>query len=184
MSPLTPELREIRQDLISIAKQSDVFAETQIFKQSLRAQLLERNPPFITSGELDSIVAWKLDSQYPRSRDLRSLNTDEVVVPITTACLAISSEDPDYSLELKIKILSSLRGVATPLASAVLALLEPDKFAVIDSLLWKFIMKEDKQAFSSSDYRKFLLVIQDLSQYVSLPIQEAEHALWIYISTR
>jgi hypothetical protein len=169
---------------MAIAENSPVFAETQALKKSIHLSVFSRDTPYINAQELDKIVAWKLDSQYPRSRDLRSLNLDDVVIPISRACLAVSSLNSDYSLDLKVKILSTLRGIATPLASAVLALVEPEKFGVIDSVLWRFLTGQDKQAFSTSDYKNFLTRIQELSKLTGLSIQEAEHALWIYASTK
>lgn len=100
------------------------------------------------------------------------------------ACLAVSSSDPFYSLELKVRILSTLRGIATPLASAVLAIVEPERFAVIDSVLWYFITGEEKQAFSTSDYQNFLEIIRGLCSRTGLCMQETEHALWIHVTTK
>jgi len=174
----------LHRELLSIAENSLIFAETQALKKTLSLSVFSRNPPHINAQELDKIVAWKLDSQYPRSRDLRSLNLDDVVIPVTQACLGVSSPDSDYSVELKLRLLSTLRGIATPLASAVLALVEPEKFGVIDSVLWKFFTGKDKQAFSASDYKDFLTRMQELSKLTGLSIQEAEHALWIYASTK
>lgn len=176
--------RAISEDLVAISVNSPDFNETQKFKKRLQASVFARKPAYLNSNELDQIIAWKLDSQYPRSRALRSMNLDNVVVPITRACLEVASSDSQYAIELKIRILSSLRGIATPLASAVLAILEPDKYAVIDTILWEFFTGQEKQAFSTTEYQIFLAKIEELSGLTGLSIQETEHALWIYLTTK
>ncbi len=176
--------RAIIEDLVGISMNSPDFAETQKFKERLQASVFARNPAYLNSSELDEIISWKLDSQYPRSRALRSMNLDNVVVPATRACLEVASSDPSYEIELKIRILSTLRGIATPLASAVLAILEPDKYAVIDTLLWEFFMGQEKQAFSTTEYQLFLAKIKELSGLTGLSMQETEHAVWIYLTTK
>lgn len=178
------KLPDISNELLAIAETSSDFIETQKLKESIQSLVFARNPPHLTGHELDAIILWKLDSQYPRSKALRAFNLDDVVVPVTTACLAVSSSDAFYSLELKLRLLSALRGIATPLASAVLAILEPQKFAVIDSVLWEFIMGEEKQSFSTSDYQNFLIRIKELSALTGLSMQETEHALWIKITSK
>lgn len=51
----------------------------------------------------------------------RSINTDSVVIPVTQACfVAIDSKDWEYKVELQLKILCTLKGIPTPLDSAVL----------------------------------------------------------------
>jgi hypothetical protein len=181
---VTFDSHAISEDLVAISINSSDFAETQELKKRIQSAVFSRNPAYLNATELDQIIAWKLDSQYPRSKALRSLNSDNVVVPVTRACLEVATHDSLYSLELKIRILSTLRGVATPLASAVLALLEPDKYAVIDTILWEFFTGQEKQAFSATEYQIFLARIEDLSKVTGLSMQETEHALWIYLATR
>lgn len=167
--------------LRAIVEDSDVFEETLELSNRFSDLKVSRSPFYLTAIEFDEILQWKLDSQYPRSRELRRLNLDSVVVPVTQAVFAVASESFEYEVDLKLKMLSSIRGVATPIASAVLALTDPDKFAVIDSVLWEAIYGEEKQAFSSRDYLKFLEVIRKIAMEADLNMQSAEHAIWIHL---
>jgi hypothetical protein len=166
--------------LLEISKKSPDFIETQNLKNELKTSLATREHRFLTSVELDSILRWKLDSQYPRSRELRSGNVDSLVIPITKACFEVASDDFEYETDLKVKLLSSIRGIATPIASAVLALTQPDKYSVIDSVLWEKLYGVEKQAFSTREYLRFLGTIDQFRQYTNLSRQETECALWIY----
>lgn len=134
---------------------------------------------YLNAAELDLIVKWKLDTQYHRSKQQRLVNTDSVVIPITQACFAVDTENFEYKVELQIKLLSTLRGIATPLASAILAIALPTEYAVIDGVLWEYIFGKEKSSFSVKDYLLFLDVIKKLSDAAKLNMQDAEYGLWL-----
>lgn len=64
-------LADLSTELVNLAANSLDFAETQTLKKTIQASVFSRNPPYLNAAELDQIVAWKLDSQYPRSKALR-----------------------------------------------------------------------------------------------------------------
>jgi hypothetical protein len=167
--------------LKTISQNSEGFRETMELRRKLGELKESRSPFYLTGSEFDEILKWKLDSQYPRSRELRKLNLDSVVVPVTKAAFEVRSESFEYEVDLKLRILSSVRGVATPISSAVLALTNPERYAVVDSVLWEALFGEEKQAFSSKDYLKFLRVIRELAEKADLDMQSTEHALWIHL---
>jgi thermostable 8-oxoguanine DNA glycosylase len=156
------------------------FLETQRLKEKICRCLENRSPRYLTAAELDQILLWKLDTQYHRSKAQRSVNTDSVVIPITSAVFLVNSQSFQYETELKIKLLTSMRGIGTPLASAVLAITDPNNYCVIDSVLWEAIYGQEKDTFSIKDYLCFLEYINSLSKKIGLPLQEAEFALWTY----
>ncbi len=157
---------------------NDLITTNQLKKKFADLRNL-RKPFFLYADELDEIVMWKLDSQYYRSKEQRSVNIDSVVVPITQSCFSISSSNQDYEIELKLKQLTTLKGIAIPLASAILAVCYPDKFVVIDSVLWWEIYGVEKSSFSINDYLNFLLFFEELASYTKLDLQTTEHLLWI-----
>ncbi len=73
-----------------------------------------------------------------------------------------------------------MRGIAIPLASAILAICYPEEFVIIDSLLWKFIYQEDKTSFTVKDYLHFLSFFSVLSKFTKYSLQDTEHLLWLY----
>jgi hypothetical protein len=172
--------RELAKKIIANSTKSDVINETNELKKKFNALLRERIPPHLTALEFDEIVKWKLDKQYHRSKEQRSINTDSVIVPITTACFAIKSVDSDYQIELQLKQLSTIRGIALPLASAILAICFPTKYVVIDSVLWESIFGEEKSSFTINDYLKFIGFIKALALHTEMPLQDTEHLLWLY----
>lgn len=166
--------------LLKLSVSSNDFQETLQLKKEIHNVLNERGTPYLTARELNQILLWKLDKQYHRSKQQREINVDNVVVPITRACFSIRSDDKNYEIELKLKTLTTMRGVATPLASAILAICFPDEFVVIDSLLWEFIYEEEKSSFTVNDYLKFLSFFSSLSKHTKCSLQDTEHLLWLY----
>ena len=175
--------KELAKKIIANSKKSEDVNETNELKKRFNALLKKRSPAYLTASEFDEIVKWKLDKQYHRSKEQRSVNTDSVIIPITQACFAISSDNKDYETELRLKQLTTIRGIALPLASAVLAICFPASYVVIDSVLWESIFGEEKSSFTINDYLKFIGFIKELSLHTNLPIQDTEHLLWLYIQS-
>ena len=175
--------KELAKKIIANSNKSEDVNETNELKKRFNTLLKKRSPAYLTASEFDEIVKWKLDKQYHRSKEQRSVNTDSVIIPITQSCFAIHSDNKDYEVELKLKQLTTIRGIALPLASAVLAICFPTNYVVIDSVLWENIFGEEKSSFTINDYLKFLGFIKELSQHTKLPIQDTEHLLWLYIQS-
>ena len=140
----------------------------------------ERHPFYLTLDEFDQALQWKLRGQYGRQRERRKANTDDVVRVVTGAAFAIEHPDKDYETELRFGILCTLRGVGVPVASAILALVFPERYAVIDFRGWRQVFGEDRTVFSVSDYKRYLREIQTLAQELGWPVQEVDLAIWEY----
>ena len=140
----------------------------------------ERQPFYLTAAEFEEILKWKLGQQFGRQRHIRNKNTDNIISAVTGLALSITHPDEDYELELRLNILCALRGVGVPIASAVLALIFPDKYAVIDFRSWRQVFDENKNLFSVADYKKYLLVIRRLAGELGWTAQEVDHAIWEY----
>jgi hypothetical protein len=146
----------------------------------------ERHPLYSTLDEFDQVLRWKLRGQYGRQEEQRKANADDVVRVVTGAALSIEHPDKDYETELRLGMLCTLRGVGVPGTSAILALVFPERYAVIDFRGWRQVFGEDRTGFSVSDYQRYLREIQTLAQELGWPVQEVDLAIWEYdrINTR
>jgi len=149
-------------------------------KRKLAQLRHERNPLYLTAAELEEILEWKLDKQIGRQRVRRSANTEEIIRAITGLALTITDQNKDYELELRVSILCALRGVAIPIASAILALVFPDEYAVIDYRAWRQVFEDEKHMFSLPDYKRYMCEIRKLGKELNWPTQEVDHAIWAY----
>jgi len=137
-----------------------------------------RQPLFLNAGDFDIILRWKLRSQYGRQKHWRQANTDEVIRSVTGVALTVTHPDPDYELELRVGLLCILRGVAVPVASAILTLVFPETYGVIDFRAWRQVFGKERSGFMISDYKRYLNAIRPLAQELGCTVQEVDLAIW------
>ena len=94
--------------------------------------------------------------------------------------LTITHPDPGYELELRVGLLCTLRGVGVPVASAILALVYPEEYGVIDFRVWRQVFGEERSMFSISDYKRYLHEIHKLAKELAWTVQEVDLAIWGY----
>ena len=166
--------------LIQYRTSSDDYTLTEHIKADFAQMKRERHPMYLTLEEFDRVLQWKLRGQYERQRERRKENTDDEIRVVTGAALSIEHPDKDYEIELRVGILCTLRGVGVPVASAILALVFPERYAVIDFRGWRQVFGEERTTFSVSDYRRYLREVQNLAQELGWPVQEVDLAIWEY----
>ena len=127
--------------LLRAAVDRQVADDLEAHVQGLRAS---REPLSLGVEDLDRILKWKLRGQYGRQQKLRTENTEGVVRTMTATAFAIQHENPEYEIELKVSVLCALRGVGVPVASAILAIVEPAQYGVIDFRGWRQVFGEKK----------------------------------------
>ncbi len=154
------------------------YAEAERIKALIAALRVSRKPFYLNLAELEPILRWKLRTQFKRQEDIRKANTDGVVRKITECAFGIRHSDADYETELRVRILCCMRGVAVPVASAILALSEPSHYCVIDFRGWRQVFGEDKRTFEVSDYKRYLSEVKRLAAELGWEVQETDAAIW------
>jgi len=99
---------------------------------------------------------------------------------VTRAAFEIAKPDRNYEATVRIGILTALPGVGVPVASAILALTDPDRYCVIDFRGWRAVFDEDRRVFSVRNYRDYLAEVDRLAGQLKWPVQETDLALWEY----
>jgi thermostable 8-oxoguanine DNA glycosylase len=166
--------------LVPYRKTSEDYSLTEQLKSRLEKLRKERKPFYLTANEFDEILQWKLRGQYARQRKRRKANTDKIIREVTKTAFSLTHQNKEYETELKLGILTSLRGVGVPVASAVLALAFPDEYAVIDYRGWRQVFGEEKNSFSIPDYKKYMSMLRKLANELNWPVQEVDLAIWAY----
>lgn len=164
--------------LIPYRTSSDDYDLTKSLKARFARLRRECHPLYLTSKEFEEILQWKLHGQYGRQEQRRKANTEDVIRTVTSAALSIVHPDEDYEIELQVGILCCIRGVGVPVASAILALVFPEKYAVIDFRGWRQVFSEERTTFSISDYKRYLCEIKRLAAELEWPVQEVDLAIW------
>ncbi len=158
------------------------FDETERLKKQLYSLKQIRKPFYLNSDDFEQILRWKLRQQYGRVKHLTCKNTVEVIHDITAVAFSIKHKDNDYLLDLRIKLLTVLKGVEIPVASAILALCFPEQYAVIDFRGWRQIFGEGKHSFTLNEYKRYLKEIKGLANELGWLPQEVDLAIWAYDS--
>ncbi|MDP2856368.1 MAG: hypothetical protein Q8P50_00090 [Bacillota bacterium] len=154
------------------------YRETCALRDDIASALLPRKPRYLTYREFDRVVRWKLKGQNPRTARQREPLTDEVVIAVTKAALDIHHSDQAYCTRVKLGILQSLPGVGMGIASAVLALVEPRSYGVIDFMVWDQLFGEERLSFSHTHYENYLTCLRALAEELAWTVQEVDLALW------
>lgn len=159
---------------------SDDYAFTEEVKDEVRLVRSTRKPFYLTATELERIFEWKLRSQYGRQQEQRARNTEAIYQTVTRAAFEIEDADWEYEATVRLGILTALPGVGVPVASAILALTEPDRYCVIDFRGWRAIFGTDRRGFSVANYRAYVSEVGQLAHELGWPVQETDLALWEY----
>jgi len=169
-----------RKQIIDLIHETDDLEETNNIIQENEKLKKLREPFYLNKQEFKKILLWKLRTQHERQRKYREINTDAIIQKITRTAFEIDHPNWRYKTELKLNILTVLRGVGIPVASAILALCNPKKYAVIDFRAFRQLSGKTKRAFSNRDYIEYLKKIRDIAKKYEVTPQQVDHAIWQY----
>ena len=127
-----------------------------------------------TRENLAPILTWKV-SDRGRTRQLRN-SDEEVADALRTALLATTPR-------VAVSVLTGLSGVAVPVASAILAVIRPDRYSVIDPRGLKALgcgpLEIGAKASLPLDlYLHYLAFCRELSRNCGVSLQDLDRALW------
>lgn len=167
-------------DIAQLHTAAEDYPEAERLKADLRLLRKIREPFFLTKTNLDPIFKWKLRGQSGRNERHLEKNSDQAYKTITRATFWIIEDDWKLEAELRIGVLTALHGVGVPVASAILALADPDRYCVLDSRGWKAVFGEERSAFDIPSYIRYLSEIRQLAQELGWSAQETDLAVWEY----
>ena len=134
-----------------------------------------RRRGYLTRTEFEAACRWK----SARASHLFRTNSPQRIRRATTA--ALSARDERQRLEA----LLTLQGVSVPMASAVLTLLDSERYGVIDIRVWQLLHEvgavEGNRAgtgFTFAHWSRFLDVIRRLSTQFDVPARAIERTLF------
>ncbi len=143
--------------------------EEQLFKKGIDI----KQKGYLTKNEFLNICLWK--SRRPKNRYI--LNSEIEIENITRLALAEKDE------LLKIEYLTRLKGVLIPTASAILSVVNPQEYPIIDVRCVE-ALKELKVIewglINNNNWLIYLEIIRKLSKELNLTCREVEKGLFAY----
>jgi hypothetical protein len=140
-----------------------------------RALRPARRRGFLTRRELEAVCRWKSARAIHHIR----ANTPAAVRAATRAALAT----PDETRRLA--ALTALRGVSVPMASALLTLLDPRRYGVLDIRVWQLLYgmglvtsSPRGVGFGPDQWRQFLATIRPLAARLGVTARAVELTLF------
>jgi hypothetical protein len=130
---------------------------------------------YLTRGEFRAACRWKT----PRSAGHVERNSDHRVRKATGVALRGATDRE------RIEALVALQGVSVPTASAILTLLDPERYGVIDIRVWQLLHElgvvDGNQAgagLTVPQWEQFLVVIRQYSTLFQVSPRDIERALF------
>jgi len=167
-------------DIEKLRTEAEDYLKTERLKAGLQRLRKEREPFYLTKGDLDPIFEWKLRGQLNRVKKHLDENSNRTYEIITRAAFSIQEDDWKLEAELRVGVLTVLHGVGVPVASAILALTEPEHYCAVDFRGWRAMYGEKRSAFDIPSYMRYLSEIRRLAGELGWSVQETDLAVWEY----
>jgi hypothetical protein len=135
-----------------------------------------RRRRYLTPGELEAVCQWK------SARAIRHIraNSPWKVRSATQRALATRSE------RQRLEVLRTLQGVSVPMASAILTLLDPRRYGVIDIRVWQLLyklgvvaQKPSGTGFNFNNWYRFLIIMRYFARKLDANARDIERTLFI-----
>lgn len=134
-----------------------------------------RSPIHVNLEELLYITFWK----SPRNLQAVKKNNNKNVIEITKGGLN-KTEDFKKISALAVEIDGKkLKGVGIAIASAILTIIDPNSYGVIDFHTWHALYGNEQPQFSTEDYLKYLKDIRQKAQEEGVTPREIDKGLLI-----
>jgi len=129
-----------------------------------------------TRAEFTRMCRWK----SPRARLLWEANSPARVRAVSRAVLATRSE------RRRMELLTSLRGVGVPIASAILTLIDPRRYGVLDIRAWQLLfairsvtLNARGQGFTIEQWEQYLSALRQHARRLRVTARTVEYTLFL-----
>lgn len=144
-------------------------------KQIIKELKDARKRGYLQKKELEKICRWK----SPRAIHHIKKNTEKKIIEMTAAALKTRRESA------KMELLTSLHGVSIPMASAILMLLNPKRYGVIDIRVWELLYSFGTMTtnpkgsnFKTNEWCNYLDIIRYFAKKLNVSARDIDRTLF------
>lgn len=143
-----------------------VLMEAERLKTRLARARDKRVPLYLSRDEFLSICRWKLGNQYSRVGQQLESSSQKRIKRTTQMAFACKDKEAEFELAGRVTILRLLPGVGIGVATAILALCYPKRYASLDARVWRALFDEQRSGFELADYERYLARLRELAAEV------------------
>lgn len=132
---------------------------------------------YFTKKELLKMGMWK----SPRPKNWYSANSEEELIEISKKVFSTNYE------KRKIDLLTQLKGVSIPAASAILMLTDPQNYGVIDIRVWQVLykyrsvkVKPNGTNFGLNNWYNYLMKLRYFAKIFNVKARDIERTIFYY----
>ena len=132
---------------------------------------------YFNRSEFLAMCSWK----SPRPRHLYESNSSAKIRRVSIDLFAAKCE------RQRVELLTSLKGVGVPTASAILTLTDPQDYGVIDIRVWQLLhrcgavrTRPSGAGFTCENWLEFLERLRDWAREFDVTVRDVERALFDY----
>jgi len=162
-------LEPLLRDCLSRSEDKGTLALVQKLRPARRRR-------YLTPGELEAVCRWK------SARAIRHIRANSPWRVRSTTRRALTT----HSERQKLELLRTLHGVSVPMASAILTLLDPRRYGVIDIRVWQLLyklgvvaQKPSGTGFNFNNWYRFLMIVRHFSRKLGVTARDIERTLFV-----
>jgi len=168
------EIKEKKKRLISLSNPE----WQEIVNLQLSVQNDFQNKKSLSIPTYHKVLDWKLQKQKSQIEKIISGSPDSLIKTITFCYNKTDHPNSELNIKIKMHVLLSIPWIGIGIASAIMALHEPQLYGTIDLRSWSNLFHEDRKTFSMNHYMKYLGSIRELANQAECDVQEIDYILW------
>jgi len=165
-------------------RRDPAWIETERLKHDIRNYRREYPGAGLSAELFDRILGWKLRRQRARTEQHRAELIPQNIAVVTEAAFSLDHPQRDVLAALRLRVLSSMSGIGTGVASAIMALSFPDTYGVVDFRVWNVVFDQSKRFFTPVEYIKYLHELWACALRLDLEPQLVDFLAWSYWERR
>lgn len=142
------------------------LVEAERLKARLARARDRRVPLYLSRDEFLAVCRWKLGDQYGRAAHLLESSSEKRIKRTTQMAFSFKDKEAEFELAARLTILRLLPGVGIGVASAILALCYPKRYAPLDTRVWRALFDEQRGGLDVADYGRYLARLSELAAEV------------------
>lgn len=180
-------------DALRQYEQHDINKDAETLERKVAEAVKKGNG--IDFSLFDEIAKWKFRGQYKRASRHWNDATRNALQSVTKLALSDFGSIPaDQLLELRVKLLTSIPGVGTGFASAILGLAFPELYCVIDFRGWRRVFPDHRKShasfarnngtpqltFTVGEYCTYVKAVSEIAKKLGWSVRKTDTAIWAY----